>query len=129
MNVKDLTKPPASLGFRPEHLARAIDLLQKGLDDKLYSAAVYCVLRHGMIAAHGAMGEAQPDASPPVPAAFDTIFDMASVTKSMTGAMIMQCVEEGRLRLSNTVGHVIPPSVDCRRLLRRLLPAVTNDWK
>jgi CubicO group peptidase (beta-lactamase class C family) len=67
-------------------------------------------MRHGMIVAHGAMGNAQPDASPPIPAVFDTIFDMASVTKSMTGAMIMQCVEEGRIRLSSTIGKLLPES-------------------
>jgi CubicO group peptidase (beta-lactamase class C family) len=110
MNFKDLVKPPAALGFRPDHLDRVRDLLQKGHDDKLYSAAVYCVMRHGMIAAHGALGESQPDASPPISTVFDTIFDMASVTKSMTGAMIMQCVEEGRLRLTNTVGRLLPES-------------------
>ena len=110
MNLKDIMKPPVALGFRPEHLDRARELLEKGLKDELYSCAVYCVMRHGMIVAHGAMGNAQPDASPPIPARFDTLFDMASVTKSMTGAMIMQCVEEGKLRLSNTVGRLLPES-------------------
>jgi len=110
MNVKGLIKPPAALGFRSDHLDRSRELLEKGLKDELYSCAVYCIMRHGMIVAHGAMGNAQLDASPPIAAVFDTIFDMASVTKSMTGAMIMQCVEEGRLRLSNTVGRLLPDS-------------------
>src|SRR4051812_43838324 len=108
MDVKDLMKPPAALGFRPEHLARARELIDRGLKDQLYSAAVYCVLRHGMGAAHGALGDAQPDGSPPIATRFDTIFDMASVTKSMTGTMVMQCVEEGRLRLNHTVGRYLP---------------------
>src|SRR5262249_9563816 len=86
----------------------AQELLESGLKEKLYSAAVYVVLRHGMIAAHGAIGLAQPDASPAIPATFDTIFDMASVTKSMTGTMLLQCIEEGRLQLSNTVGYLLP---------------------
>ena len=108
MTLKDIIKPPAALGFRPDHLDLARALLEQGLHDQLYSTAVYCIMRHGMIAAHGAMGDAQPDASPPIPARFDTIFDMASVTKSMTGAMVMQCVEEGKLRLSHTVGRLLP---------------------
>jgi serine-type D-Ala-D-Ala carboxypeptidase len=108
MNLNDIIKPPAALGFRPDHLERAVEILKQGLKNDLYSCATYCVMRHGMIVAHGAMGDAQPDAAPPIPAQFDTIFDMASVTKSMTGAMIMQCVEEGRLRLGNTVGRLLP---------------------
>ncbi len=108
MNINDLTKSPAALGFRLDHLQRAHDLLVQGVHDDLYSAAVYCILRHGMIVAHGATGNAQPSSAPPVAAAFDTIFDMASVTKSMTGAMIMQCVEEGRLRLTSNVGRLLP---------------------
>src|SRR5262249_11371525 len=41
-------------------------------------------------------------------ATFETIFDMASVTKPMTATMLLQCIEEGRLQLSNTVGHLLP---------------------
>src|SRR5579872_581896 len=108
MNLREITKPPAALGMRPEHLERAEAILNQGLKDELYYCAVYCILRHGMIVSHGAIGTAQPNATPAIPAAFDTIFDMASVTKSMTGAMIMQCVEEGRIRLSSTVGRLLP---------------------
>src|SRR5436309_1914178 len=110
MNIKDLIKPPAALGIRGDHLERARELLEQGLKDDLYSCAVYCIMRHGMIVAHGAMGNAQMDAAAPIPAVFDSIFDMASVTKSMTGTMIMQGVEEGRIRLSNTVGRLLPES-------------------
>ena len=108
MNWKELIKPPKSLGFRPDKLQQAHELMDRGLKENLYSAAVYAVLRHGMIAAHGAVGMAQPDASPPIPATFETIFDMASVTKSMTATMLLQCIEEGRIQLSNTVGFLLP---------------------
>src|SRR5216117_281518 len=112
MNIKDLIKPPKALGLRPDRLQMAHELLERGLKDNLYSAAVYAVLRHGMIAAHDALGIAQPAAVPPVPAEFETIFDMASITKTMTATMLLQCIEEGRLQLSNTVGHLLHEAAD-----------------
>src|ERR1700722_10051608 len=103
MNFNDLVKPPKSLGFDSDRLKLIEGLINRGIEDKLYPAAVYIVMRHGMVAAHGAFGMAQPDAEPGIPATIDTIFDMASVTKSMTGTLLMQCIEEGKLQLSQTV--------------------------
>src|SRR5580658_5683351 len=108
MNLSDLIKPPKSLGFDSERLKSIDSLMVRGIEDKLYPAAVYVVMRHGMVAAHSAFGMAQPDAAPAVPATMDTIFDMASVTKSMTGTLLMQCIEQGKLQLSQTVAAILP---------------------
>jgi len=108
MKLADLVKPPKSLGFDAVRLTLIDGLIARGIEDNLYPAGSYVVMRHGMVAAHGAFGLAQPDAEPPIAASMDTIFDMASVTKSMTGTLLMQCIEEGKLQLSQTVGSLLP---------------------
>ena len=64
MNIADLVKPPKSLGFDADRLKLIDGLVMRGMEDKLYPAAAYVVMRHGMVAAHGAFGMAQPDAKP-----------------------------------------------------------------
>lgn len=108
VNFKDLIKSPKALGFDPERLELLNTLMEQGMKDNLYPSAVYVVMRHGMIAAHGVFGNAQPDAMPPIPTTLDTIYDMASVTKSMTGTLLMQCVERGDLQLGWTVAGILP---------------------
>ena len=107
-NLEGLARPPKSLGFDPERLRAANAMLERGIADGLFPAAAYAVLRHGMIAAKGAFGLAQPDASPPVRATFETLFDMASLTKPMTATLLLQCVERGDLHLGQTVGFFLP---------------------
>jgi serine-type D-Ala-D-Ala carboxypeptidase len=108
MNIHDLIKPAEALGFDPKRLHRIDTLLEEGIRHQLYSAATYLVVRHGMIAAHGAFGMARPDATPPAIARLDTIFDMASITKTMTATLLLQCVEEGRLHLDQEVRQHLP---------------------
>jgi CubicO group peptidase (beta-lactamase class C family) len=108
MNISNFVKPPQSLGFDPDRLRRVDTMLQDGIREQLYPAATYLILRHGVIAAHGAYGIAQPNAAPPVPATLDTVFDMASLTKTMTATLLLQCVEEGRLHLDQEVRQHIP---------------------
>ncbi len=108
LNLHDLVKPPKALGFRADYLQAADAMLQKGVTDHLYSAVTYLIVRHGMIAAQGAHGIAQPDAIPPLPATLDTIFDMASITKTFTATLLLQCVEEGRLHLNQEVRQILP---------------------
>ena len=83
-------------------------MLYNGLSERMYSAVTYLVARHGLIAAHGAYGVAQPDATPPIPATLDTVFDMASLTKTFTATLLLQCAEEGLLHLNQEVRQHIP---------------------
>ena len=108
MQLKDLTKPPKALGFDAAHLALAEAHLQRGLADRLYSAAVAVILRHGMIAAQTVLGQAQPDAQPPITTTLDTIFDMASVSKTFTATLLLKSVERGLLQLGQNVKSLLP---------------------
>lgn len=108
MNIKELAKPPKALGFRADRLQQADMMLQQGVQDHLYSAVSYLIVRHGQVAAYGAHGLAQPDATPAVPASLDTIFDLASISKTFTSILLLQCVEEGRLHLNQEVRQHLP---------------------
>lgn len=112
MPLEDLFAGPEALGFDAERLGAVDTLLERGIAGGLFPAAVYLVLRRGRIAARGAFGLAQPDASPPVPATLETIFDMASVSKPITATLLLQCVEEGRLHLGQTVADFLPEAAE-----------------
>src|SRR5271156_789760 len=53
----------------------------------------------------GAFGKASPADSAPI--ALDTVFHIASMTKAITGAGMMQLVEQGRAGLDQPAGEII----------------------
>ena len=53
----------------------------------------------------GAFGKASPADSAPI--ALDTVFHIASMTKAITGAGMMQLVEQGRIGLDQPAGEII----------------------
>lgn len=108
MNLEALRANPEALGLDGERLKRMDALIEKGMADKWFPAATYIVMRHGMIAAQKAFGQAQPDTVPPVTTTMETIFDMASVTKPTTATLLLQCIEEGKAHLLQKVGDVLP---------------------
>ena len=80
----------------PERLARADALLQAGLDDGLFTHAVYGLRQGGEMQAQKAFGAATPG----------SVFDLASLTKPLaTATLIMQGVESGRLHLRQPVAR------------------------
>ncbi len=112
MDLNAFLSSPESLGFDSERLRRVDALLERGVTEGLFPAAVYAVVRHGKIAAQGAFGLAQPDADSPIPARFDTIFDMASITKPITATLLLQAVEAGQLHLGQRVADFLPEAAE-----------------
>jgi CubicO group peptidase (beta-lactamase class C family) len=82
----------------------------------LYAGGVVLAARHGVIALHDAAGmavryadtdtELPPDQQ--APARRDTIYDLASVTKTFTSIAVMQQVEAGRVDLDEPVASYLP---------------------
>ncbi|MBA3310902.1 MAG: serine hydrolase [Nocardioidaceae bacterium] len=82
----------------------------------MYAGGVVLAARNGVIAVHDAAGQAvrYADAEtelPPeewVPARTDTIYDLASVTKTFTAIAVMQQVEAGSVELDEPVATYLP---------------------
>lgn len=70
--------------------------------------AAACVQFRGEIVAEHFAGEAQPG----IPVDERTLFGLASVTKPITAATLMSCVEEGLLALDEPVARFVPEFAD-----------------
>src|SRR5438067_2746561 len=99
---------PSSQGFSAERLARMDAVIQASIEKKELPGAVVLVGRHGKVVwrkAYGARAlEPQREAM-----TTDTIFDLASLTKVVaTTTSIMILVEQGKIRLGDSVTQFIP---------------------
>lgn len=108
MQIEMLLRSPELLGFDAERLQRLEPMLQRGIEERLYTAYAYLVMRHGKIAAMAAGGTAQPQASPPIAATMETLYDAASLTKTFTATLLLQGVEEGRFHLEQPLRLTFP---------------------
>ncbi|HSQ23647.1 MAG TPA: exo-beta-N-acetylmuramidase NamZ domain-containing protein, partial [Pyrinomonadaceae bacterium] len=102
------SSPPATVGISAERLGRMDAVIQTSIDKKELPGAVVLVARHGKIVwrkAYGARAvEPQREAM-----TLDTIFDLASLTKVVaTTTSIMILIEQGKVRLSDSVVQFIP---------------------
>ncbi|MFN0141809.1 MAG: exo-beta-N-acetylmuramidase NamZ domain-containing protein [Pyrinomonadaceae bacterium] len=99
---------PESVGMNSAKLAQIDELVNKDIADKKLPGAVVLVGHRGKIVFRKAYGNRS--LVPTVePMTVDTIFDVASLTKPVaTATSIMILVEQGKLRLSDTIGKFIP---------------------
>jgi uncharacterized protein YbbC (DUF1343 family)/CubicO group peptidase (beta-lactamase class C family) len=103
---------PQTVGMNPAKLAQIDDLVNADIKDKKLPGAVVLVGHKGKIVFRKAYGNRS--LVPTVePMTVDTIFDLASLTKVVaTTTSIMILVEQGKLRLSDTIGKYIPEIQD-----------------
>ena len=103
---------PQSVGMDPDKLNQIDALVQQDIQDKKLPGAVVLVGHKGKIVFRKAYGNRS--LVPTVePMTVDTIFDLASLTKVVaTTTSIMQLIERGKLRLSDTIGKYIPEIQD-----------------
>lgn len=99
--------PSLRAARRPEF--SAIDqIVQAGIDAKKWPGAVVVVGHNGKVIFHKAYGlrSLEPTKEPMTE---DTIFDMASLTKSLiTATAVMQLYEQGRFRLNDPIADYLP---------------------
>lgn len=107
MSLAEITTAPEATGCDSKHFQHVHNLLERGVRDKVFPCATYMVLRHGMVIAQGAFGNAQPDAKPAAPCTIDTIFDLASITKTFTATLLLQYIEEGKLTLNYELADIL----------------------
>jgi uncharacterized protein YbbC (DUF1343 family)/CubicO group peptidase (beta-lactamase class C family) len=103
---------PQTVGMNPSKLAQIDALVEQDIKDKKLPGAVVLVGHKGKIVYRKAYGNRSL-----VPTVekmtVDTIFDVASLTKPVaTATSIMILVEQGKLRLNDTVGKYIPEIQD-----------------
>lgn len=99
---------PEAVGMNSAKLAQIDGLIEQDINDKKLPGAVVIVGHKGRIVYRKAFGNRSL-----VPTVekmtIDTIFDAASLTKPIaTGTSIMVLVEQGKLRLNDTVGTFFP---------------------
>jgi CubicO group peptidase (beta-lactamase class C family) len=97
-------KAPAA--FPPERLARIDHLLQQYVDQNKIAGAVALVLRDGRPVYERAVGWSDKEAGRRMTP--NTIFRIASQTKAITSTAVLALVEEGKIGLTEPVGHFIP---------------------
>src|SRR5215218_9577322 len=73
---------PDEINVDGARLDRARDVLRRGVDENAFPGAVVCALRRGQIFLHEAVGTLDGER----PAATNTIYDLASLTKPLATA-------------------------------------------
>jgi len=97
---------PAAAGMDKVLLARIHAKMQMYVDEGTAAGFVTIVVRHGHVASLDAVGYQDREAK--IPMRIDTIFRIASMTKSLTVAGVMILVDEGRLSLLDPVEQFLP---------------------
>jgi CubicO group peptidase (beta-lactamase class C family) len=91
----------------PARLEKVDAVVRGGLEQRLYSATVYALVRAAEVTAVRAFGWLGEPGGRPV--SLDSLFDLASLTKPVaTAASMLALAEEGALHLGEEVGRFLP---------------------
>lgn len=98
---------PIETGYDESRIEQLNKRLGEMIDKKIIHGAAYCISHKGKVIAHGAIGRNNSlgEDTPMLP---DTVFGIASITKTFTATAIMQLVEDGYIRLNTPVGEILP---------------------
>ncbi|GFE81727.1 serine hydrolase [Steroidobacter agaridevorans] len=96
----------AATSVSKERLARIDTLMQQYVDENLIAGAVALVLQNGQLVYQHAAGWADKEAGTRM--STDTIFRIASQTKALTSAAVLQLQEQGKLVVTDPVSKYIP---------------------
>ena len=99
---------PEQVGMDSHRLLHADEAIHRAINHKEIPGAVLAVIRHGKMAYLKAYGNKRiyPNVEP---MEINTVFDMASCSKSMSTAVsVMILVERGQLRLLDRVSFYLP---------------------
>lgn len=117
---------PQTVGMNAAKLVQIDGLVNDAIKDKKLPGAVVLVGHKGKIVYRKAFGNRSlvPNLEPMT---VDTIFDVASLTKPVaTATSIMILVEQGKLRLSDTIGMYIPDIDDANAKKVTILQLLTH---
>lgn len=104
---QDLPRGDAkALGFSPEKLERIPAILKEAVEKKQIAGGVALVARRGKVI-HVSTGGMQ-DIESKTPMADGTIFRIASMSKPITSVAVMQLVEDGKIKRTDTLSKYVP---------------------
>jgi CubicO group peptidase (beta-lactamase class C family) len=98
---------PKEAGISSERTRGVIDLAASWVADGLTPALAVLAARRGVIFLHEAFGRLGPEPDSP-PFTRDSLFGIASISKSLTATAVMLLVEDGRIGLNRPVQEYIP---------------------
>ncbi|MGN0666417.1 MAG: serine hydrolase domain-containing protein [Huintestinicola sp.] len=98
---------PAETGYDESRIEQLNSRLMNMIERKVIHGASYCVSHKGKVIAHGAVGR-NNGMGINTPMQPDTVFEIASITKTFTASAIMKLVEDGYIRLDTKVGDILP---------------------
>jgi CubicO group peptidase (beta-lactamase class C family) len=108
---------PEDVGMSSAHLGNIDSLQERYLAENAYQGSVVLVARHGKVCYFKAFGKADEG----VPMATDSIFRLASMSKVVAAACVMQLFEQGRIALHEPISTYLPEFGDPK-------VAVVKDW-
>ncbi len=118
-----LYRLPGSVGVDPQKLSEIDTLLQSTIDESMTPGIVVLAARHGKIFYHKSFGSHSYKGE--VPMENQTVFDLASLTKVLSGtAVLMRATEDGIIDLDDNLGSVFPVLKDSNKdslILRQAL--------
>ncbi|HEX5177362.1 MAG TPA: serine hydrolase domain-containing protein [Chthoniobacteraceae bacterium] len=92
------------------------------LAEKKKAMGSLTIVKDGQVLYTRAIGYAQVDATAKKPLTEASRFRIASITKTYTAVMILQLVEEGKLKLTDTLGKFFPRVANARKItIRQIL--------
>jgi CubicO group peptidase (beta-lactamase class C family) len=109
---------PAEVGMSGAYLDNLDALQQRYLGENAFQGSVLLVARHGKVCYFNAFGKADEG----VPMATDSIFRLASMSKVVAAACVMQLFEQGRIALHEPISTYLPEFADPK-------VAVVKDWQ
>ena len=115
------TAPPDQIGLAPDRLDQIVSLVEEAVERKEIAGAVTFVARLGRVGHLAAVGWRDIERGAPMET--DTLFRIASMTKSVTSVAVMQLYESGALLLSDPVSRYLPAFAD----MQVLTPSVDGD--
>lgn len=104
-------------GLSVARLKRIDEVLNRHIAAGRITGAVVAVNRRGTLVHKAALGVADPTTGAPMRE--DALFQMYSSTKPIAAAAVMMLVEEGKLRLEDTVSRFLPEFKGARIAVRK----------
>lgn len=100
------TSTPEAASLSSERLAHLQTVMQSYIDQQQTAGLITVIARHGKIAHLACYGQMDREAEKPMQ--LDTIFRIASMTKSITITALMMLFEEGRFIIDTPIAKFIP---------------------